>query len=85
MMVNQVNGWFEIFLVVNHRKRYIIKKFSIVIPTYNSEKYIAELLNTLVNQEFPKDEFEVIAVDDYSTDNTVKVLDQYLDKVYMKI
>ena len=39
-------------------------KFSVIVPTYNSEKYITELLNSLMKQDFPKTEFEVIVVDD---------------------
>lgn len=41
-------------------------KFSIIVPSYNSEKYIAELLNSLQNQSYDKKDFEVILVDDCS-------------------
>ena len=35
-------------------------KFFIMVPTYNSEKYITELLNSLAKQDFPKTEFDVV-------------------------
>ena len=44
---------------------------SVIIPTYNSTGYIEETLNSLANQTLA--DFEVIIVDDQSTDNTVEV------------
>lgn len=51
--------------------------FSIVIPLYNKEKYIAETLNSVLNQSFNK--FEVIIVNDGSTDNSARVVEGYND------
>lgn len=51
---------------------------SIIIPTYNVEKYIGECLNSLINQSFT--DFEVIVVDDKSTDSTLDILDFYSRK-----
>ena len=45
--------------------------FSIVITTYNAEKFLIEALNSLKNQTFQ--DFEWIITDDGSTDNTLKV------------
>lgn len=36
----------------------------------NEERYIADTLNMLVNQDYPKDRFELIVVDGRSTDGT---------------
>lgn len=47
-------------------------KVSICIATYNSEKYIRCALNAIKNQTYS--DFEVIIVDDYSTDNTCKII-----------
>lgn len=56
-------------------------RFSVAIPSYNSEKYINELLNSLVKQTFNKDDFEVIVIDDCSTDNTLEIVNSYKDKL----
>ena len=42
-------------------------KFSIIIPTYNSENFLKDCLNSLFYQNFPKNEYEIIVVDDAST------------------
>lgn len=44
---------------------------SIVIPTYNCERYIAETLGSIVHQTVQ--DWEVIVIDDGSTDDTVKI------------
>lgn len=51
-------------------------KLSVIIAYYNAEDYIAELLDSLLDQGFAKDEFEIIVVDDEST-HDVSVLKQY--------
>jgi glycosyltransferase involved in cell wall biosynthesis len=53
---------------------------SIIIPVYNAEKYIEKLLHSLFNQTYEGD-FEIIAVDNKSTDNSRAILDKYKDKV----
>ncbi|WP_321371069.1 glycosyltransferase family A protein [uncultured Desulfuromusa sp.] len=45
---------------------------SVVIPTYNAEKYLPETLKNILMQTF--DDYEVIIVDDCSTDNTRQVI-----------
>ncbi len=51
-------------------------KISVIIPTYNSGEYLIRTLVELEKQDFK--DFEVIIVDDGSTDNTQMLLDQYL-------
>jgi len=48
--------------------------FSIVIPTYNNSKILKRCLQSVINQDFPKREYEIIIVDDGSTDNTKKLV-----------
>jgi len=45
---------------------------SIVIPAYNAEKLLPECLRSLADQTVPRDQYEVIVVDDGSTDGTAK-------------
>jgi glycosyltransferase involved in cell wall biosynthesis/organic radical activating enzyme len=52
-------------------------KFTIIIPTFNSEDYLAECLDSLVSQDIPLRDFEIILVDDCSTDQTVKIAKNY--------
>jgi glycosyltransferase involved in cell wall biosynthesis len=51
---------------------------SVVMPVLNGEKYIGEAVKSVLNQTFKK--FELIIINDGSTDNTLKVIDQFKDK-----
>jgi hypothetical protein len=48
---------------------------SVIIPTYNSEEYIAEALNSVLQQTY--NNIEVLLVDDASTDNTTEIIRQF--------
>ena len=50
-------------------------KFSIIIPAYNVEKYIDKCLKSVFNQTFK--DYEVIVINDGSTDNTKKNIEPY--------
>jgi len=50
-------------------------KISILIPLYNSEEYIAETIDSCLNQTY--DNIEIIIVDDGSTDSSLKIARQY--------
>ena len=53
-------------------------KISIIIPVYNVEKYLRECLDSCVNQTLA--DIEIICVDDCSTDNSYKILEEYQQK-----
>ncbi len=50
-------------------------RFSIIIPTYNSQKEVQRAILSVQNQSFKN--LEIIVVDDYSTDNTYETLSKY--------
>ena len=53
-------------------------QISIIIPVYNVEKYLRECLNSILNQTFQ--DFEIICVDDGSTDKSLEILQEYKKK-----
>ena len=53
-------------------------KVSIVIPIYNTQKYLNECLDSVVNQTFK--DIEIICVNDGSTDDTLEILKSYAEK-----
>lgn len=48
--------------------------FSVVIPAHNEERTIANTLTSVVNSVYPKEKFQIIVVDDGSTDTTVSII-----------
>lgn len=56
-------------------------EISAIIPAYNEEKNIKKAVISLKNQDFPKNEFEVIVVNDGSTDKTKQIAERYADLV----
>lgn len=48
---------------------------SVVLPVYNGEKYLAEAIDSVLAQSFP--DFELIIIDDGSTDDSLRILQEY--------
>lgn len=63
----------EIFGLIDTEFKYQV---SVIVPVYNREKLILKCIESLHHQTLSKDHFEVIFVDDCSTDNTVKVIQE---------
>ena len=53
-------------------------KLAVILPAYNAENFIAECLESLLNQTFS--DFYILAVNDASTDNTGNILEDYAAK-----
>ena len=53
-------------------------KLAVILPAYNAENFITECLDSLLNQTFS--DFCILAVNDASTDNTSKILENYAAK-----
>jgi len=54
-------------------------KISIIIPARNEENNILNCLDDLINQDYPKELFEIIIVDDDSNDKTYNIVETYID------
>lgn len=59
-------------------KTMVKNKFRVIIPVYNAEEYIEQCLTSLSNQVY--DYWTAIVVDDASTDNTGKIIDEFIKK-----
>lgn len=59
----------------------ITPKVSIIIPCYNSEPYIDDCLKSIFTQNYMN--LEIIVIDDGSTDNSLKILESYRDKIIL--
>lgn len=55
-------------------------KLSFILPCYNVERYVADCLDSIYAQDMSEDEFEVICVNDCSTDGTRDVVVKYASK-----
>ncbi len=64
---------------VSPQRRLPAPRISVVIPTYNRARYVAEAVESVFAQTFK--DYEVIVVDDGSTDNTKEVLDPYMGRI----
>lgn len=58
---------------------------SVIIRAYNAEATVARALESALRQEFARDEFEIIVIDDGSTDGTAGVLERYGGKTNVQI
>ncbi len=52
--------------------------FTVMVPVYNAEKYLDECFNSIITQDF--EDFEVVLIDDGSTDNSGAMCDAYANK-----
>ena len=55
-------------------------KLSILIPMYNVEKHIGNCLNSVINQDILTSDYEIIIINDGSTDNSMEIAEEYSSK-----
>ena len=53
-------------------------KISIIVPVYNVEQYLPRCIDSILNQSFA--DFELLLIDDGSTDQSGEICDEYADK-----
>lgn len=53
---------------------------SIICPIYNEEKYIKECIESILNQNFPKERIEVLLIDGMSSDRTREIINKYCEE-----
>lgn len=57
-----------------------MKKLSIITTLYNSAKYLPKCLDSLLDQDIPQSEYEIIVVNDGSPDNSEEIAQHYAEK-----
>lgn len=50
---------------------------TVICPIYNEEKYITKFLDSLIKQDYPKDDLEILLIDGMSNDGTRKIVSDY--------
>lgn len=55
-------------------------KFSIIVPTFDRLKLLDNCIRSLLSQDYPKNKYEVIIIDDGSTDNTANIVESFKKK-----
>jgi glycosyltransferase involved in cell wall biosynthesis len=54
-----------------------MKRLSIIVPVFNVEKYLSKCLDSLLDQDIPKSEYEIIIINDGSTDCSAVICESY--------
>lgn len=61
------------------------RKVSIIIPNYNGQKYLGECIDSLLHLNFPRESYEIIVVDNSSSDNSSEfILSMYPDVILIE-
>ena len=53
-------------------------KVSIIVPSYNHERYLTQAMESILSQTFR--DFELIVIDDFSEDGSTKIISEYAEK-----
>ncbi len=71
-------GWFSMVEYFPLREKYKTK-LSVIIAARNEERNIVNCLNDLIKQDYPKNLFEIIIIDDNSTDKTANIVNDFIN------
>ena len=84
LLINVYLYWFSKLKVFNLTSTKPSTTFSIIIPARNEEQNIEACIQTILNNDYPKNLFEIIVADDFSTDATPEIV-QRLQKTFSNI
>ncbi len=56
---------------------------SVIVPAYNSELYIGRCIRSLLNQSINREDFEIIVINDKSTDNTKEAIQTFIGDIVL--
>lgn len=73
-------GWQKVPIHTSCFSTDVQTKVSVLIAARNEAQNISKTIEAIINQNYPKDLFELIIVDDHSTDNTSHIIASYADK-----
>jgi len=58
-------------------KERVMQKISVIVPCYNAEPYLQRCLTALLSQSYPSEDYEVILIDNNSTDDSLHIAQQF--------
>lgn len=67
--------------MINFRRKEMNIKVTILIATYNQSKFLENAIKSALNQDYPKEDYEVLVINDGSTDDTGQILSKYEENV----
>ncbi|MEO9023124.1 MAG: glycosyltransferase [Ginsengibacter sp.] len=72
-------SWMDIedFIPVRKWNKNELPSVSVIIAARNEEKNIANCIRSILSQTYPSNKFEIIVIDDHSTDSTVAIIDSF--------
>ncbi len=76
-------SWLQIPTTINNQESTVSSNqtsVSVIVPARNEEKNIQVCLQSVIAQTYPKHLFEILVVDDFSTDGTAKIITSFSDK-----
>ena len=56
-------------------------KVSVIVPVFNSEKFIGRCIRSILSNKIEESQFEIIVINDASTDNSKKILEKYSSNI----
>lgn len=68
-----------VYLSIQHIPKLTAMRLSIIVPVYNVERYLDECISSLFNQGLADDDFEVLLIDDGSTDTSFSIASKWAE------